>query len=115
MAEHLFNRAAGRRAVARSAGTRPASTVHAKVADALAEVGIDVSFARPKAIGPDVTDGVDVVVTMGCGDECPVIPGARVVDWDLPDPAGLPAEDVRRIRDTIGQHVEGLLAELANG
>lgn len=112
MAEALFERAVGGRAEARSAGSDPADAVHPEVADSMKELGIDISGKRPKALTADVTDGVDVVVTMGCGDTCPVIPGARVIDWDLPDPAGRPADEVRAIRDDIARRVEKLVAEV---
>jgi protein-tyrosine-phosphatase len=112
MAEAIFNREAADRAVARSAGSRPARAVHPEVVEALGEVGLDVFGVRPKGLSPEVTAGADVVVTMGCGDECPVIPGARVVDWDLDDPAGRPLEEVRRIRDEIAQRVRELLDDL---
>lgn len=79
---------------------------------ALDEVAIDISDKTPKALAEAPLDGVDVVVTMGCGDECPVIPGARVIDWDIPDPAGKPIEEVRQIRDEISRRVDGLLADL---
>jgi arsenate reductase (thioredoxin) len=113
MAEALFRRAAGDRAVARSAGTKPAQAVHPEVAAALNEIGLDIAEATPRRLDQEVTDGVDVVVTMGCGDECPVIPGARVIDWDLPDPAGRPLREVREIRDEITRRVDGLIAELS--
>jgi len=112
MAEALFNRAAAGRALARSAGTRPAMDMHPVVREALAEIGIDASSATPKALGPDVTDGVAVVVTMGCGDQCPVIPAARVIDWELDDPAGEPIEVVREIRDDIARRTEALVHDL---
>jgi arsenate reductase len=112
MAEALFNRAAGDRAVARSGGTRPAAEIHPIVREALLEIGIDPGDASPKALGPDVTDGVGVVVTMGCGDQCPVIPGARVIDWELEDPAGQPIEMVRKVRDDIARRTEALAREL---
>jgi protein-tyrosine-phosphatase len=113
MAEALFDRAAGGRALARSAGTRPAAAVHPVVVDALAEIGVDVSEARPKPLSTDLLENVDVAVTMGCGDECPVIPGARMTDWDLPDPADRSLAEVREIRDEIARRVADLLSELA--
>lgn len=112
MAEALFNRAAGSHAIARSGGTRPARAMHPEVIVALEEIGIDASDLQPKPLTPQLTHGTDVVVTMGCGDECPVIPGARVVDWDLPDPAGKPLDVVRPIRHDIRVRVEALLATL---
>lgn len=112
MAEALFNRVAEGRAIARSGGTQPAGSIHPEVALVLEEIGADTSKLRPKDLGPEVTNGVDFVVTMGCGDECPVIPGARVVDWDIPDPADQPVDTVRAIRDDISERVEALLSEL---
>lgn len=115
MAETLFTRAAEGRALARSGGTSPAEALHPEVAVVLEEIGVDTTRLRPKGLGPEVTNGVDLVVTMGCGDECPVIPGARVVDWDLPDPADTPVDDVRAIRNDISDRVEALLSELLPG
>jgi protein-tyrosine-phosphatase len=112
IAEALFNAAASGRARARSAGSRPATGVHPAVVQALQEVGIDVSRNTPKGLDDVRLDDADVVVTMGCGDECPVVPGARRLDWDLPDPAGRPIAQVRAIRDDIAARVTGLLAEL---
>ncbi len=113
MAEALFNRAAEGRALARSAGSQPAEAVHPEVAEAMAEIGMDIAAARPKGLGPDVLGGVDVVVGMGCGDECPIVPGARRVDWDVPDPAGLSLNEVRGIRKEISRLTGHLLAEVA--
>jgi arsenate reductase len=113
MAEALFRRAAGEKASARSAGTKPAAVVHPEVVDVMAEIGIDLADHTPKALSHDVTEGADIVVTMGCGDECPVIPGARVIDWDLPDPAGKALNEVREIRDEIARRVNELLADLS--
>lgn len=115
MAEALLDRASDGRIVARSAGSRPAERVHPEVAEALGELGVDVSNVRPKGLTPGVTEGVDVVVTMGCGDDCPVIPGARVLEWDLPDPHGRPIDEVRAIRDEIARRVEALAAEVQAG
>ena len=112
MAEALFNRLAAGRAVARSAGSDPADETHPVVREALAEIDIDISANKPKGLKPGVTEGVDVVVTMGCGDACPVIPGARVIDWDLPDPADEPLLVVRTIRDQIERQVGDLLADI---
>lgn len=112
MAEAIFNRLAAGRALARSAGSRPADAVHPVVIEALAEIGLDVAAVRPKELSPGVTEGIDVLVTMGCGDECPVIPGTRVIDWELPDPAHEPLLVVRTIRDQIERQVGDLLGEL---
>lgn len=107
----LEHRAAGR-VVVRSAGTEPAAAVHSHVVDTLAEVGVDASAAFPKPVTDDVVEAADVVVTMGCGDACPVLPGRRYVDWDLPDPEGLAPDGVRAVRDAVAARVDVLLAEL---
>lgn len=114
MAEALFTRAAAGRAEARSAGSRPAAEIHPVVREALAEISLDPGDATPKALTPDVTSGVDIVVTMGCGDQCPVIPGARVLDWELEDPSGQPIEIVREVRDDIARRTDALASELLN-
>jgi arsenate reductase len=108
----LFERAAGGRHGARSAGTQPGDRVHPEVAEAMAELGIDVTDQVPHRLEREDAEWADVVVTMGCGDECPYIPGRRYLDWDLPDPKGRPLEEVRETRDEIARRVEGLLAEL---
>ena len=100
---------------ARSAGSRPADEVHPVVVEALDEIGIDISDRQPKALTADDMEWADLVVTMGCGDECPFIPGKRYVDWDLPDPAGRPLGEVRATRDEIALRVRGLIAELDVG
>lgn len=112
MAEAIFNDRAGDSALGRSAGSDPATALHEHVVEAMAEIGIDVSSAVPKPLTREVTTGVDIVVTMGCGDACPVIPGATVEDWDLPDPADLDAEGVSRVRDEIARRVDVLLYQL---
>jgi arsenate reductase (thioredoxin) len=112
MAEALFGRASGARHEARSAGSRPAATVHPPVVEAMRELGVDLAERRPHRLDDADMEWADVVVTMGCGDECPYIPGKRYVDWELDDPAGLPTEDVRRIRDEIGRRVQALLAAM---
>jgi arsenate reductase len=112
IAQALFQRAAGERHQARSAGSRPAARVHPEVADVMREIGIDVSGNVPHALDGDDMEWADVVVTMGCGDECPYIPGKRYIDWQLEDPAGQPIERVREVRDEIGRRVGGLVAEL---
>jgi protein-tyrosine-phosphatase len=96
----------------RSAGSTPAEEIHPGVVAAMNEIGIDVSTELPKPLTSEAVEGADVVVTMGCGDACPVYPGKRYLDWDLPDPAGLPLEAVRPIRDEISRRMRGLLAEL---
>jgi len=112
ISQALFERAAAGRHAARSAGSRPAARVHPEVAEVLAEQGIDVSANLPHRL--DATDmaWADVVVTMGCGDECPYVPDTRYIDWQIDDPAGRPLERVREIRDEIGSRVEALAAEL---
>jgi len=112
ISEALFTRAAAGRHEARSAGTRPGDRVHPAVVEAMAELGIDLSDRVPHRLGQEDAEWADVVVTMGCGDECPYIPGKRYVDWDLQDPEGLPLERVREIRDDIEGRVGALLAEL---
>ena len=95
----------------RSAGSVPADEVNPVAVQAMAEVGIDIAGERPKPITPEAVQASDVVVTMGCGDTCPFFPGTRYEDWELDDPAGLPIERVRPIRDEIRRRVEALLAE----
>ena len=112
IAETLFERSADGKHEARSAGTKPAEHVHPEVVAAMAELGLRLAERRPKRLERDEAEWADVVVTMGCGDECPVVPGTRYVDWELPDPAALGPEEVRAIRDEIGRRVEGLLREL---
>jgi len=112
MSQALFERVADGRHEARSAGTTPADRVHAEVAAAMAELGIDVSGRTPQKLTTELAEWADIVVTMGCGDECPYIPGKRYIDWDLQDPSGLPLEGVRPIRDEIARRVEQLAAEL---
>ena len=112
IAQALFQRAAGSEHEARSAGSRPAQHVHPAVVEVTRELGIDLAANMPHKLDPADMQWADVVVTMGCGDECPYIPGKRYVDWELDDPAGRPIEDVRRIRNQIASRVEALLAEL---
>jgi arsenate reductase (thioredoxin) len=112
MSAALFERAANRRHRALSAGTTPAELVHPEVVEVMREIGIDLSGRTPRLLTRELTEQADVVVTMGCGDECPYIPGKRYVDWDLPDPKGRPVDDVRAIRDDIAARVAELVAEL---
>jgi arsenate reductase (thioredoxin) len=105
MAQALYERLGGE---ARSAGSQPERELHPEVVEALAEIGIDVSERRPKPIDSADVAWADVVVTMGCGDACPVLPGKRYVDWNLPDPAGRPLAEVRRIRDEIERLADDL-------
>jgi protein-tyrosine-phosphatase len=112
MTRALFDRAAGGRHEAESAGTTPGDRVHPEVVEAMQELGIDVSSRVPRALTREMAERADVVVTMGCGDECPYIPGKRYLDWDLPDPRGRPLADVRATRDEIARRVDALVAEL---
>lgn len=112
ISEALFERAAAGRHQARSAGTTPAERVHPEVVEAMREIGIDLAERVPGELSEDDARWADVVVTMGCGDECPYIPGRRYLDWDLPDPKGRPIEEVRATRDEIERRVRALLAEL---
>jgi arsenate reductase (thioredoxin) len=113
MSEALFAQAAEGRHTASSAGTTPAERVHPEVVEVMREAGIDLSGRRPRLLTRDLAEQADIVVTMGCGDECPYIPGKRYIEWELPDPAGQPVEDVRATRDEIKRRVRRLLAELA--
>ncbi|MGZ6142823.1 MAG: arsenate reductase ArsC [Myxococcales bacterium] len=110
MAAAFFNRLAPAGSRAISAGTRPGERVHPEVVAAMKEAGIDLSAVKPQLLTAELAKGADLLVTMGCGDECPAIPGARREDWPLPDPKGRPLDDVRRIRDEIRERVEALLA-----
>jgi arsenate reductase len=111
MSEALFARGGGRHE-ARSAGTTPGERVHPEVVEAMGELGIDLSSRVPRALSREDAEWADVVVTMGCGDECPYIPGKRYLDWDLPDPKGRPLAEVRATRGEIERRVAGLLGEL---
>jgi arsenate reductase (thioredoxin) len=115
ISEALFARAADGRHEFRSAGTTPADAVHPEVAEAMNEIGIDLSGRRPRRLSAEDAEWADVVVTMGCGDECPYIPGRRYLDWDLADPKGRPIEEVRATRDEIAARVDALVAELDRG
>jgi arsenate reductase (thioredoxin) len=112
MSKALFDRVADGRHAAQSAGTQPAERVHPEVVEAMGEVGIDVSGEAPKELTREQAEWADVVVTMGCGDACPYIPGKRYLDWDLEDPKGRPLAEVRRTRDEIQRRVEALVEEL---
>jgi protein-tyrosine-phosphatase len=112
MSEALFEREAGGRHDAESAGTTPGERVHPEVVDAMRELGIDLAARIPQKLTREAAERADVVVTMGCGDECPYIPGKRYLDWDLEDPKGQSLEKVRRTRDEIAERVKGLVAEL---
>ena len=112
MSEALFALAAAGRHEARSAGTTPAEHVHPEVVEAMLELGIDLAARVPHRIDAGDGEWADVVVTMGCGDACPYIPGKRYIDWGLSDPKGLPLDEVRAIRDEIATRVSALVAEL---
>jgi arsenate reductase len=111
MAAALFNRYAGSRAWADSAGTRPATRVHPEVVTVMREIGIDLESAKPQLLTTDLAAGAVRVITMGCAEECPVV-SAPMEDWGLPDPAGQPLEAVREIRDDIDRRVRELLSNL---
>ena len=115
MSEALFTRAAAGKHSARSAGTEPAERVHREVVTAMQELGFDLAGRTPQLLTPELAEWADVVVTMGCGDACPYIPGKLYIDWELPDPAGRPVEDVRPIRDDIAARTRALAAELGQG
>ena len=112
MSEALFTQAAEGRHEARSAGTEPADRVHPEVVEAMAELGVVVAHRKPRKLTREDAEWADVVVTMGCGDKCPYIPGKRYLDWDLPDPKGQSLEAVRETRDEIERRVAELVAEL---
>ena len=124
MSQALFERAVAERAgtteagpadavhAARSAGTTPGECVHPEVVTVMDEIGIDLRDRQPQALTPELAEWADVVVTMGCGDECPYVPGRRYLDWDLPDPKGRPLDEVRATRDDIANRVAALLRDL---
>ncbi|MEA2442691.1 MAG: hypothetical protein QOH76_4115 [Thermoleophilaceae bacterium] len=112
MSEALFQRASGGRHQAESAGTAPAEHVHPEVVDAMRAFDVDLSARVPQRLSREAAERADLVVTMGCGDECPYIPGKRYLEWELEDPKGQSLEAVRRTRDEIARRVERLVAEL---
>jgi len=112
MAAALLHHHAAGRVTVRSAGSTPANEVNPAVVAVMAERGVDVSREFPRRLTTDAVEAADVVITMGCGDACPVFPGKRYLDWQLDDPAGLPIERVRPIRDEIDRRVRALLTEL---
>ena len=114
MAAALLDHDAAGRVRVTSAGSEPASQLNPAVVQAMAEIGLDISREFPKPLTTDKVQAADVVITMGCGDACPVYPGKRYLDWDLPDPAGLTVEQVRPIRDEIAVRVRMLLDELGS-
>ena len=113
MSQALFERAAEGRHRALSAGTRPADRVHPEVVEVMRELGIELADREPKLLTRELAEQADVVVTMGCGDKCPYVPGRRYLDWDLPDPKGQALDAVRATRDEIATRVEALAAELS--
>lgn len=115
MAAGFLHRLGDGRVTSLSAGSAPAERINPAVREVMAERGIDLAEARPRLLSDRMAAAADVVVTMGCGDACPVIPGKRYLDWDLPNPAGREAAEIRPIRDRIEELVRGLLAELDPG
>jgi arsenate reductase len=111
MAAAFFNAAAPPGACAISAGTNPGARVHPEVQAAMEEVGIDLSAAVPRKLTPELASGAAMLITMGCGDECPIVPGVIRDDWPLDDPKGRPMDEVRRIRDDIRRRVAELISE----
>jgi arsenate reductase (thioredoxin) len=111
----LFERAAEGRHQASSAGTTPAEQVHPEVVEVMRELDIDLSRRKPRMLTSELAEEADVVVTMGCGDQCPYIPGKRYIDWEIPDPKGRPLAEVRATRDQIAQRVQALVADLDTG
>jgi arsenate reductase len=112
MAAALLAREGGDAVRVTSAGSEPASQVNPAVAAAMAEIGVDISREIPKPLAAGQAEAADIVISMGCGDACPVFPGQRYLTWELPDPAGLSVEQVRPIRDDIAARVRALLKEL---
>src|SRR5712691_9645234 len=112
MSQALFEKLAGDNHMAQSAGTEPGDRVHPNVVAVMREVGVDLESRKPRKLTDELARWPDVVITMGCGDACPVIPAKRYIDWELPDPSGLPVQDVRAIRDDIASRVEALVKDL---
>ena len=112
MSHALFERAAGGRHTATSAGTTPGDRLHPEVVAVMRELGIDLADREPQLLTRELAQQADIVITMGRGDQCPYIPGKRYLDWDLPDPKGSPIAEVRATRDEIALHVNGLIAQL---
>jgi arsenate reductase len=112
ISEALFERAAAGDHEARSAGTEPGERVHPEVVEAMNELGIDLADRIPRKLSGADAEWADIVVTMGCGDKCPYVPGKRHLDWELEDPKGRPLEEVRRTRDEIERRVIELIGEL---
>jgi arsenate reductase len=114
MSQALFERVAEGRHTAASAGTAPAGHVHPEVVEVMREIGVDLSRKVPQRLTTDLAESADVVVTMGCGDACPHIPGKRYLDWELADPEGKPRNEVRALREEIMRRVEALARDLAD-
>jgi arsenate reductase (thioredoxin) len=112
MGQALFEQAAAGRHTALSAGTTPGPHVHPEVVEVMRELGVDLADRAPQLLTRELANQADVVITMGCGDQCPYIPGKRYLDWDLPDPKGRPIDEVRATRDGIAARVQLLLDEL---
>ncbi len=112
MSQALFERAAAGRHTALSAGTTPGDRVHPAVVEVMGELGIDLSERTPQLLTRELAEHADTVITMGCGDQCPLIPGKRYLEWDLPDPKDRPLDEVRATRDEIANRVQALIAEL---
>jgi arsenate reductase (thioredoxin) len=112
MSQALFERATDGRHRALSAGTTPAEHLHPEVIEAMRELGIDLSDRRPQLLTHQLAEQADLIVTMGCGDQCPYIPGKRYLDWNLPDPKDRPISEVRATRDEITRRVNSLIEEL---
>jgi arsenate reductase len=112
MSQAFFEQVAGGRHAARSAGTAPAAHVHPEVVEVMREVGLDIADRTPQRLTDEAAEWADVVVTMGCGDQCPYIPGKAYIEWELPDPQGLPLPEVRRVRDEIHRRVRALVHAL---
>jgi arsenate reductase (thioredoxin) len=112
ISQALLERAAAEHHQALSAGTTPAEQIHPEVIAVMSELGIDLSDRKPQLLTRELAEQADVVITMGCGDACPYIPGKRYIDWDLPDPSGRPLDEVRAIRVEIARRIDSLLADL---
>ena len=113
MSQALFQRAAGDRHTAISAGTTPAEHVHPEVVEVMRELDVDLAERKPQLLTRELAEQADVIVTMGCGDACPYVPGKQNIDWDLPDPKGRPIAEVRATRDEISRRVTALIDQLS--
>jgi protein-tyrosine-phosphatase len=112
MSQALFEHAANGRHTGLSAGTTPGERIHPEVVEVMGELDIDLADRKPQPLTRELAEQADIVITMGCGDQCPYIPGKRYLDWDLPDPKGRPVNEVRATRDEIARRVHALLTEL---